>query len=276
MITNRCAAAVLVATLALIPCASADETTLCNAYITALPYTISTQGHYCFDRNLATGITSGAAITINTDFVVLDLNNFKLGGGSAGPATTTAAIYAANRSNITVRNGNIRGFAYGILIEGTNNLSAKNITVENNVLDGNLVSGITVFGTTYSIRNNQVNNTGGSTSTTAFNCIVNGPITTGISDLGPIFAGTPSCNSGDSSGEIVGNTVMNAFPAVVVTGSPQVFSIIGSVVAMNRVINQTGTLAAIWGTVCRDNTALNISHATAYSCNQLVGTNSDF
>ena len=99
----------------------ADETTFCNAFITSLPYTITTQGHYCFNRNLSTAITAGAAITINSDFVVLDLNNFKPGGGSAGPATTATGVYASNRSNITIRNGNIRGFAFGISLDATSN-----------------------------------------------------------------------------------------------------------------------------------------------------------
>src|SRR5207237_1761864 len=89
--------------------ADADDTTFCNPFITTLPYTISTQVHYCFDRNLSTAITTGNAITINSDFVVVDLNNFKLGGGSAGLGTNTNGIYATAHRNITIRNGNIRG-----------------------------------------------------------------------------------------------------------------------------------------------------------------------
>jgi hypothetical protein len=49
------------------PPAHADETTYCNFYIRSLPYTITTRGHYCFDRNLSTAQTSGNAITINSE-----------------------------------------------------------------------------------------------------------------------------------------------------------------------------------------------------------------
>ena len=108
------AAALALVTVGFAGTASADETLYCNTTITTLPFTITTQGHYCFDRNLSTAITSGAAITIAADFVTLDLNNFKLGGGSAGLGTNAFGVYAFDRSNLTIRGGNIRGFAVGI------------------------------------------------------------------------------------------------------------------------------------------------------------------
>ena len=154
----------IVAVLALIALAgraSADETTFCNQFITTLPYTISVQGHYCFDRNLATAITTGNAITINSDFVVIDLNNFKLGGGSAGLSTGAVGIFANNHRNITIRNGNIRGFNIGIQLGGS---GSGGHLVENNVLDGNTHIGAAVNGDTVVIRNNIVANTGGGTT----------------------------------------------------------------------------------------------------------------
>ena len=138
----------------------ADETTFCNFFITTLPYTISVQGHYCFDRNLATAITTGNAITVNSDFVVIDLTNFKLGGGSAGLTTTANGIFTNNHRNITVRNGNIRGFRIGIDFIGS---STGGHLIENNVLDGNTEIGVGVDGDTVIVRNNIVANTGGST-----------------------------------------------------------------------------------------------------------------
>jgi len=74
---TRTALIVLAALMGLAGTAAADETTFCNFFITTLPYTITTQGHYCLQQNLSTAITSGAAITISVDYVVLDLNNFK-------------------------------------------------------------------------------------------------------------------------------------------------------------------------------------------------------
>ena len=140
--------------------AYADETTFCNAYITTLPYTISVQGHYCLNRNLSTAMTSGNAITINSDFVVLDLNNFKLGGGSAGLGTNTIGIYANSHRNLTVRNGNIRGFYIGIYLTGSSTTSGGHL-VENNILDGNTYYGAYVNGDSFVVRNNTVVNTGG-------------------------------------------------------------------------------------------------------------------
>jgi len=153
---------VLACLMALAGTAAADETTLCNTFITTLPFTISTQGHYCFNKNLSTAITSGNAITINADFVVLDLNNFKLGGGSAGLGTNTNGIFANNRRNITVRNGNIRGFRIGVNLDGDTTASGNHV-VENNVLDGNTVMGMHVIGDTLIVRNNLVSNTGANT-----------------------------------------------------------------------------------------------------------------
>ena len=59
------------------------ETVNCTP-IDYLPYTISAQGVYCFTQHLGTNMTSGNAITINTNNVVIDLNGFKLGGLGAG------------------------------------------------------------------------------------------------------------------------------------------------------------------------------------------------
>jgi parallel beta-helix repeat protein len=162
---KRLSVLILLVGLAAAGRASADETTFCNAKITTLPYTINVQGHYCFDRNLSTAITTGNAITINSDFVVLDLNNFKLGGGSAGLGTQARGIYANARKNITIRNGNIRGFHYGVLIEGTELTSGGHV-IENNVIDGNTFAGMFLFGDGIVVRNNLVSATGGSSVAT--------------------------------------------------------------------------------------------------------------
>jgi hypothetical protein len=142
--------------------ASADETTLCNFDITSLPYTITAQGHYCLKTNLSTSITSGMAIYIASDFVTLDLNGFKLGGGGAGLGTTTYGIFTASK-NIVIRNGNVRGFSTGIHLHQ----ASSNVTVEDVTLDGNTYTGIRVRGTggVHVIRRCTIADTGGSTDT---------------------------------------------------------------------------------------------------------------
>jgi hypothetical protein len=133
------------------------ETTDCTA-ITSLPYTISTQGIYCLTSDLSTSMTSGNAIEVATNNVVIDLNGHKLGGQAAGAGTRAYGIHANNRTNITVRNGTVRGFYTGVYFEGT---SSSGHVVENLRLDFNKAHAINVYGNGHLIRDNQVISTGG-------------------------------------------------------------------------------------------------------------------
>src|SRR4029078_12340445 len=72
----------------------------CSGFITSLPAVISTQGTWCFKQDLATAITSGNAISINTNNVTLDCNDFKLGGLAAGAGTMTYGVAATSRVNV--------------------------------------------------------------------------------------------------------------------------------------------------------------------------------
>jgi hypothetical protein len=138
---------------------------ICKAII-ALPITITAQGRYCLNQNLSSTQTTGAAITIETDFVELDLKGFKIGGGSAGTGTHAVGIYALNRKNITIKNGNVRGFLRGVFLEdssGTFSVSQGHV-VQNVRADENTLAGIHVQGTGNTIRGNQVVKTTGTTS----------------------------------------------------------------------------------------------------------------
>ena len=136
------------------------ETVHCTA-ITTLPAVITVQGVYCFTGDLATAITSGNAIEIQTNNVVLDLNSFKLGGLAAGPGTTAVGIRANNRQNLTIKNGTIRGFLRGILL--TDSGASQGHVVEDIRADQNTFQGIQVQGAGTIVRNNQVVATGGTT-----------------------------------------------------------------------------------------------------------------
>src|SRR5688572_11895990 len=129
----------------------------CAGFIDSLPATISTQGVWCLRKDVSTAIAAGAAITVATNNVTLDCNDFKLGGLSAGTATATRGILATGRQNIRVRNCNIRGFHTGLDIEGGGHL------VEDNNLNGNLSVGLRVSGDGSIVRRNSVIDTGGST-----------------------------------------------------------------------------------------------------------------
>ena len=139
------------------------ETINCTA-ITSLPYTITTQGVYCLTSDLSTGMTSGNAIEIATNNVVIDLNGHKLGGLAAGPGTYAWGISAQQRKNITIRNGTVRGFYTGISLQDFYPYTtSQGHLIENIRADMNTYIGIDVQGLGNIIRNNQVVNTGGST-----------------------------------------------------------------------------------------------------------------
>jgi len=140
------------------------ETVGCQP-ITSVPVVITVQGIYCFTGHLNTAQTHGAAIEIATNNVILDLNGFKLGGLAAGSATNAIGVYANNRQNITIKNGTIRGFAWGIHLvdQGV----SQGHVIEDIRADLNTYTGIDVRGSGHIIRNNQVVTTGGSTALTS-------------------------------------------------------------------------------------------------------------
>jgi len=142
----------------------AGRPSLCRP-IVSLPYTITVQGNYCLVQNLSTPITTGNAITVNSDFVRLDMKGFKIGGGAAGPGTHAVGVYAQNRRNVTIRNGNLRGFLEGVFLEDTsgNFTASQGHLVEAVRADGNTYAGIHVQGRGSVVRNNQVVNTTGTT-----------------------------------------------------------------------------------------------------------------
>jgi hypothetical protein len=120
--------------------AVADETTFCKAYITTLPYTITQQGHYCFNRNLTAAFPISTAITIQSDFVVLDLNGFKLQyTGSVNDGTPKTGVYAENRKNLVIRNGTLVGCTHGVtLYEFTAGGSANHRLEDLQIMEGQM------------------------------------------------------------------------------------------------------------------------------------------
>lgn len=70
-------------------------------------------------------------------------------------------IYSDSRQQSTVRNCNVRGFLYGILLDG---YTGGGHLIEDNRLDNNLLVGIHVLGPRSLVRRNIVVDTGGSTS----------------------------------------------------------------------------------------------------------------
>ena len=141
---------------------AATRGSVCTA-ITSLPYTISAPGKYCLKGNLHTPITSGNAITITADFVVLDLNGFSITGVSSTETSLANGVYSANRHSVTVRNGTVSGFMRGVEVAG---LDAVGATVESMRVVGCTYEGIRVENRGAVVRGNQVVHVTGSPNAT--------------------------------------------------------------------------------------------------------------
>jgi hypothetical protein len=82
-------------------------------------FTITASGSYYLTANLT--IASGNAIAIQASGVTLDLSGFTLSSTTVSPADGTGVYIADNLSDITIRNGHIRGNT--VFNESTKNFS---------------------------------------------------------------------------------------------------------------------------------------------------------
>jgi len=151
-------ALLLAGLVACAPARAAESYDACVGFIDSVPTTISTQGTWCLRKDLSTNITNGYALTVASNNVTIDCNDFKIGGLAAGNDSTSFGIYAAQKQNVAVRHCNIRGFFYGIHLAG-----GAGHLVEDNRLDDNLYFGIYLTGENNRVRGNAVYDTGGKT-----------------------------------------------------------------------------------------------------------------
>ena len=246
----------------------------CTGVINSLPVTISTQGVWCLRKDLATSMTSGNAITITTNNVIIDCNDFKIGGLAAGDASTTNGIYAYGRQNITVRHCNVRGFHNGIDLSG----GGGGHLIEDNRLDNNLYYGINVRGANNQVQRNRVFDTGGRPeSSVSFG--ISGSADLIDNTVAGVFATATNTSpygiyvSGNGR-EVHGNQVRG----LVVTGSGIAYGIYafasGARLAGNHVSAAATTAGqGIYGdgaaTLCTGNTVVNFTTAY-YSCDRSI------
>ena len=181
----------------------------CTGFITSLPTVINTEGTWCFKRDLATSMTSGNAITISTNNVTIDCNDFKLGGLAAGAGTSTIGIYANNRLNAAARHCNVRGFWIGIGFGG----SGGGHTVEDNRLDGNTYTGVLATGDGSVVRRNLIFNTGGSPGSGAVGIAVNYAVDVLDNTVSGVTA------TGGSNGNAFGISTQISYGVSVVAGN---------------------------------------------------------
>ena len=248
------------------------ETTECTE-ITALPITITSQGVFCLKRSigLSPGLLTGAAIDIQTNNVIIDLNEFKIGNLSAGTGTEANGIQAVNRQNIVVKNGTVRGFAAAIVFSGAN---SSGHVIEDMLLDQNTVFGILGEGTGFVIQRNQIVLVGGSTQEefdSAFGIALTGSNMRVLdNEIAELFADVDVADS--------------TFHGIVIRDSS------GSVVQNNRISNEQlptpdlgigiFIISSFGGVNVRDNHVLNFSTGIffsdsggIYSGNQIFNAN---
>lgn len=92
-----------------------------------VPLTITQPGIYCVGENLTINAQAGFAVSIQSDNVILDLNDNQVIGAGSG----TSGVIINGKNNIIIRNGSIRNMSLrgiGINIQG--NLSSQNVLIE--------------------------------------------------------------------------------------------------------------------------------------------------
>lgn len=155
--STTCAGALL---LLLTPfqAARAETFSTCRGFINALPAVISQQGTWCLSKDLTTRLASGVAIDIQVNNVIIDCNDFKIGGQAAGTSTQTVGIRNEGWLNTTIRNCTVRGFHTGIHVGGE--LSSGH-NLRNNRVDASTTTGIFIAGSGSVARENVVSDTFG-------------------------------------------------------------------------------------------------------------------
>lgn len=260
---------------AAVPCAYAAESyDNCTGVITTLPATISTQGTWCLKSNLSTGITTGNAITIATNNVTIDCNDYKLGGLPAGDATNAVGIYSLDKLNTTVRRCGIRGFMSGILLTGP---ATSGTLIEDNRFDQNTYRGIEIAGGGHVVRNNRIVDTGGrpnSGSTVAINVagseslvadnVISGLTVTNVGGL--LVAINAVGGTSEISRNLVTGMVPNAGPVRGITvGNSRASAIRGNTMLSDPMLVGNGVTASV-GNICSDNKVIGFSLGFVGGC----------
>lgn len=170
------------------PASAAPSYDACSHTITSLPVVITTQGNWCLKSDVATSISSGVAISIQANNVVLDCNGFKVGGLAAGLGTMAEGIVTM-KLNTVIRDCHVRGFRIGVGVVGSAG------TVEDNRIEGNTTVGIQAGSGTI-IRRNRVLDTGGAPGETGYGIIVSGSGEVAENHIDGTLAGEGSSNIG--------------------------------------------------------------------------------
>jgi hypothetical protein len=129
--------------------------------INSVPYTINAPGNYVLGSNLTYSSAAGAAITILSSNVTLDLAGHYL--YYPGTPTSNVGVYVHNAGNVIIQNGVIAVFFYGVYLEHTGGTALNSGDIVQDLRLTNVSLGVVLSTVTGSIaRNNQMTSlTGG-------------------------------------------------------------------------------------------------------------------
>ena len=150
---------------------AAAETVLCTTVTP--PDTIGSPGVYCLKHNAVVSMTTGPAILINANNVVLDLNGWILRNSVAAGTDASASagiVIGAGRRRVTIRNGTILGFGNGVSVVSPPGAGLTGDVIEDLRVVDSINVGINLpFGQGDVIQRNLVLNTGGAAFPTTTN-----------------------------------------------------------------------------------------------------------
>ncbi len=136
--------------------------------ITSLPYPITSPGTYYVAVD-GLSVSNQTAITVSANNVTLDFNGHTLTDSSGLSSSSTAINVIGN--NVSIINGQLTGFAYGVFTSGTNT------RIENTAGIGITYIGIYSVAANTLVRGCRVLDTGGSTGvvdTSAYGIVATG------------------------------------------------------------------------------------------------------
>jgi hypothetical protein len=138
--------------LAMMACAAQAESTQCQEVVP--PATITQSGSYCLKKSYNTNLPGQPAISIEASDVTLDLNGFSLINQSTEVVKATSGVKAYNVTNVTVRNGGIRGYGYGVFYDAPDASVVRGQLVEDLFIDRTAYCGVCMVNQQGVIRRN--------------------------------------------------------------------------------------------------------------------------
>lgn len=125
----------------------------------AAPAIITEGGCYRLREDYRTEDSAQPGITITADDVAFDLGGHLIQGAGAG--SLASGVNAIGAGNLSIRNGRLTGFLYGVRIEPAADDPVDSATVENLTIESGTAQGIYVTADTVKIADNIVRNLSG-------------------------------------------------------------------------------------------------------------------